>query len=130
MRAAQKFWRREFHQFALYFIDRFSRRELHSIGDAKDVGVDGERGFAERFVEHDVCGFSADAGQRFERRAVVGHFTTVQCDELPGGGDRVLRFVAKEADRFDHVGEISFAHREQIGGGFDRWKKSSRCGVD
>ena len=46
-------------------------RQSGAIADAEDVGVDRDGRLAEGDVEHHVRGLAADAGQRFERVAVV-----------------------------------------------------------
>ena len=42
------------------------------VGDAEDMGVDGDRRLAEGDVEHHVGGLAADAGQGLQRLAVAG----------------------------------------------------------
>jgi hypothetical protein len=81
--------------------DRLARRQPGPVAEAEDMRVDGDGRLAEGRVEHDIGRLAPDTGQRFERRALGGHFAAMQFDQHPAGGDDVLRLGAKEADGLD-----------------------------
>ena len=56
-------------------------RQAGAVADAEDVGVDREGLVPEGGVEHDVGGLAADAGQRLQRGAVVGHLAAMVADQ-------------------------------------------------
>ena len=60
---------------------RLALREAGAIGDAEDVGIDGNRGFAERGVENDVGRLASDAGQLLECLARPWNFAAVLVQE-------------------------------------------------
>ena len=59
------------------------------IGDPEDMGVDSEGRRAERDVEHHVA-VLRDAGQGFQRVAIVGDFAAVFADQRLRKRDDVL----------------------------------------
>jgi hypothetical protein len=63
VRVAAKRLRHQFLELGLDHIDIIAGREAGAVADAEDVGVDCERLFAERSVEHDVGGLAANARQ-------------------------------------------------------------------
>ena len=65
------------------------------------MGVDRNRGLAERRIENDVGGLSTDTRQRFERLALIGNLATVLFHQNPAGGDQVFSLVVIQADGFD-----------------------------
>ena len=69
-----------FYQFFFDFDDIFARCQSCAVGDAEDVGIDGDGGLAEGGVEYDVGGFAADAGQGFEGFAIFGDVAFVFFD--------------------------------------------------
>src|SRR5882757_6264644 len=56
---------------------RLPRRDTGTVGDAEDVGVDRDRGFAECDVEDDARGLTADTRQRFQRRSIPRYFAAM-----------------------------------------------------
>ena len=77
--------------------------------------VDGERRRAEGDIEHDIGGLAPDAGQRFERFAIVGHLAAVIAHQRVRQRDDVFRLVPVKADRLDPLGEPRFAERRHLG---------------
>src|SRR5260370_17248139 len=60
---------------------RLAGGEAGAVAHAKNMGIDGDRLFAEGDVEDDVRGLASDPGQRLERLAVVRHLAAVQLDQ-------------------------------------------------
>src|SRR6185437_13045619 len=60
-----------------------------SIGDAKDMRVDGQRRFAERDVQDDVGGLASDARQRLQRFTRSRYLAVVLLDEDAAGGEKI-----------------------------------------
>ena len=54
--------RHDAHEAIFDFANIFSRREIDAVGNPENVGVDRDRGFAERRIENDVGRFSTDPG--------------------------------------------------------------------
>jgi len=71
-------------ELSLDLIDCLPRREPGTIADAEDMRVDRKGLLAERGVEHDVRGLTADAGQFLEKFAGTGHFTAMLVDQRLG----------------------------------------------
>ncbi len=83
------------------------------MGYAKDVRVDSEGRFAERYREHDARRLSPDAGERFELLARFGHSSTVKGDERTRRGDDVLCLRSEEAARLNQSFDIRKSCRRQ-----------------
>ena len=81
--------------------DVLAGRESGAVRDAEDVRVDRDGRMTERGVQDHVGGLAADARQRFERFARLGHFAAVLVEQDAAGRDDVLRLGAVEADRLD-----------------------------
>lgn len=75
MCAVQIFPRGDAHELFFNLGRGLAAGETSAVGDAKDVRIHGDRPFAEDFHQHDVRGFSTDAGERFERFAIQGDLT-------------------------------------------------------
>lgn len=91
--------------------------EAGAVGDAEDVGVDGDGGVAEGDVEDDAGGLAADAGQGFEGGAVLGNLAAVVVEEGLGEGGDVPGFGLPEADGADVGGDAGGAEGGHGGGG-------------
>ncbi len=114
----------DLQQFRFDGVDVLPGRQSRAVRDPEDVGVDGDRRFAERGVQHDVRGLAADAGQGFQRLAVARHFAAVLLDEDAAGGDQVRGLRVVQADGVDVALQPGFAecqdprrrvrHREQF----------------
>ena len=90
---------------ALEFILDCARRgavgQAGAIGDAVHVRVDRDRGLAETGVEHDVGRLAADAGQLFERLAVLRHTAAVAFHQQTAGGHDIARLGVVKPDGAD-----------------------------
>ena len=62
MRRSLEFIGDDFDELVLDFADVSAGRDARSVRHAEHMRVDGDRRFAVRGVEYDVCGFAADAG--------------------------------------------------------------------
>jgi hypothetical protein len=89
MGGLQELLRYRLQQFAFDGQGRLAGGQPGAVGDAKDVRVDGDRGFAESGVENHVGRLATDPRQRFERCARVRDFAAVLFEQLPAGGDDV-----------------------------------------
>jgi len=61
--AAKKFRRRHAHEIGFDLVRRIRRRKTRAAGDAEDMRIDRERGFAECLRENDIGCLTANAGQ-------------------------------------------------------------------
>ena len=66
VRVLEKFLRHQPHKLVLDRAHRSAGREAGAVGDAKNMGIDRDGGFAECRVQNDVCGFYADPRQLLE----------------------------------------------------------------
>ena len=89
-------------------------RQRNAVGDAEDMGIDGDRRLAESDVEHDIGGLAADAGQGFERLAGLRHLACELRDKGLRQADDILGLGAVEPDRLDVVADRVFAQREHF----------------
>ena len=76
---------------------------LEPVGDAKDMGVDGERRFAKSGVEDDIGGLAADPGQSFERVAVLRGLAAMLLDIARESAMTFLALAAIKPDRLDNL---------------------------
>src|SRR6185437_14874046 len=65
------------HESLLDLARRFAGRDGEPVGDAEDVGVDGQRRLAEHRVEHHIGGLAANARQGLERLATARRLAAV-----------------------------------------------------
>ena len=112
MRIPGELRRSDLEQFLLDLERRLAGRETGPVADAEDVGVDGNGGVAEGRVEHDVGRLAPDAGQRLERRPVLGDHAAMPLDQQATGGDDVPRLGAEQADGLDKFGKAFLAERQ------------------
>ena len=88
------------------------------VRDAEHVRVDGERRFLERDRHHDVGGFAADAGQRFERLRSPGTAPPCSATSRCAAATMFFAFIPEEAARFDDrldVRGIGARERTRVG---------------
>lgn len=76
------------------FVGRFPFGESRAVGDAEDVGVDGERRMTEGDVEHHVRGFASDARKGHQGVAVFGDLAAVYRKEPFAETEDVLDLAA------------------------------------
>ena len=113
MRVFPLCFRQECRNVALHRERRGSGGQPEPMGDAKDVRVDSEGRFAERYREHDARRLSPDAGERFELLARLGHASTVKGDERTRRGDNILCLRSEEAARLNQSLDIRKSRRRQ-----------------
>ena len=97
----EKLGRYELQQFVLYHADSFAGGESGTVGDAKDVRIDGHGRFTESRVHHDVGGLASNARQLLERLPAARHLPGVLLQQRLAGGDDVFGLVIKKTDRLD-----------------------------
>ena len=114
MGVQQVFLRHDLHQLHLDVERRLADRQAGAVADAEDVGIDRDGRLAEGDVEHDVGGLAADAGQRFQRLAIVRDLAAVLVDELLRQRDHVLRLGAKKPDGLDQVAHLALRRASTI----------------
>ena len=114
MGVQQVFFRHHRHQLHLDVERRLADRQAGAVADAENVGVDRDGRLAESDIEHDIRGLAPDAGQRFQRVAVMRNLPAVLGDELLRQRDHVLRLGAVEADGLDQVAHPRLAERDHL----------------
>ncbi len=114
MRVLQKLLGREFLQRKFDGAHILARREPRSVGNPKDVRIDGNGRVAERRVQHHVRRLASDARQAFERLAFGRHFAVVLIQQNAARRDHVLRLRAIQADGLDVVGDAFLAKIEHL----------------
>ena len=77
MRIVPEFVGRELDQLVLDFFRVPARRQAGAIGDAEDMGVDGDGGMTEGDVLDNVCGLAADTRQSGEGVMIGRHIARV-----------------------------------------------------
>ncbi len=129
MGVQQKPVRDDAHESILDLARIFAGRDVQAIGDAEDMGVDGERRLPESGVQHHVRGLAANAGEGLQRLAVAGRFAAVLLDDRARKRDDVLRLGAIEPDGFDQVGNLLHAERRHLLGRVGDGEQRGRCFV-
>ena len=81
MGVAPKGLRHDLLELGLDRFDGLARRQPGAVADAKDVSVDRERLLAERGVQHDIGGFSPDAGEGLQFLAGAGNLAVMPVDQ-------------------------------------------------
>jgi len=110
-------WRR--HDLFQPVLDRariLARRQAGAVRDAEDMRVDGDGLVAEGDVEHDIRGLAPDAGQFFERFAIVRHKAAVFFEQQLRQRDHVFGLGAVKADGPDEFAQPRFAQRDHLFG--------------
>src|SRR3984893_12010003 len=90
--------RRELDQLALDLFRGLARGQTGAIGDAEDMGVDGDGGVTKGDVQDDVCGLAADAGQPGESVMIGRHLAGVLANQWPRQRSHILGIGAKQSD--------------------------------
>ncbi len=101
-------------EFLLHLERRLAGREPRAVADAKNVGVHRDGGLTECHVEHDICGFAADTGKRFERLARARHLAAVFGDKPFRQRNHVLGLVAEEANGLDQVAHARLTQLDHL----------------
>ena len=114
MGVQQKPVRDDAHKPVLDLARRFARRDGEAVGEAEDVGVDGQRRLAEDGVEHHIRGLAANPGQRLQRLAVARRLAAVPFDDGARERDDVPGLGPIEPDRLDEFGEPLLAERRHL----------------
>ena len=83
MRILPIFRRHEFQKLVLHRPHRLACGQAGAIGDPKYMGVHRDGGLAERRVQNDVGGFSADPRQLLEFLAGRGYLAGVPLEQEP-----------------------------------------------
>ena len=102
------------HQVALDLVRRLALREPQPVGDAEDVGVDGDGRLDAQLVQHHAGGLAPDAGQRLQRLALQRNLAAVLLDQDAREGDDVLGLGPEEADRGDEGDQARLAERHHL----------------
>ena len=81
MSVEQKAIRDDAHESVFDLARRFAGRDGEAVGDAEDVGVDGQRRLAEDGIEHHIGGLAANAGQGFQLLTNARRLAAVPFDD-------------------------------------------------
>ena len=76
-------------------------REAQAVGDAEDVGVDGDDGLVVNDGGDDIGGLAADAGQAHQHIDVGGNGAVEAFLQLAGGFEQVGGFAVGVGDAFN-----------------------------
>lgn len=68
-------------EVALGLDDVFPRGQFPALGEAVNVGIDGESGYTEGLAHDDGGGFVSDPGKSLQRRKIGGNLPAVFFDE-------------------------------------------------
>ncbi|VXA85183.1 hypothetical protein AERO8C_20333 [Aeromonas veronii] len=90
-----------FKQFLLHLIHVLAYRKASAVRYPEDMGIDGDGGPAKGGVEYHVGGLAADAGQGFQRFAILRHLAAVALQQDGAGLDDVLGLGVEEANGLD-----------------------------
>ena len=93
---------------------RLAGREPGAVADAENVRIDRDGRLAESDIEHDVRGLAADAGQRFQRLAIVRDLAAMLRDENLRQRDHVLCLGAVKPDGLDQLAHPRFAELDHL----------------
>ena len=99
MSVQQKAVRDDAHESIFDLARRFAGRDGEAVGDAEDMGVDGQRRLAEDGVEHHIGGLAANTGQGLQLLTVARRLTAVPFDDGARKSDDVLGLGPIEPDR-------------------------------
>ena len=117
MRVPPFFARDDRLQVTLDVARRLAQRESEPVSDAKDVRVDGDRGFFKRHGHDHARRFAADAGQRFQLLAFARHLAAVFFDQFLGTVDDVPRLHPEKAARLDNPFDVILSGFSEFFGG-------------
>ena len=103
------------HELVLHLPRRLARGDAEPVGDAEDMGVDGQRRFAEGGVEDDVGGLAPDPRQRLERVTVRRNLAAPPLDQRLRQRDDVPGLRPIKPDRLDPLRQPLLAERRHFG---------------
>jgi len=130
VRVAAERLRHDLFQLFLDVIDGLAGRETSAVADAEDMGVDRECFVAERGVEDDIGGLSADARKGLEFFARVRDLPAVIADQRLRQSDDVLRLGVEQADRLDGFAKGFLAQIDHLLRSLDACEKRAGGDVD
>ena len=96
-----KFFGHDLEELFFHLVDVFAHGKLGAIRYAINVSVHGDSGPAKGGVKYDVCGFTADAGQCFQRFTAFWYFTVMLFNQDLAKLMDVLRLRIKQANGFN-----------------------------
>src|ERR1700732_1168046 len=98
MRVVPELLRCELDQLALDLFRGLARGQTGAIGDAEDMGVDGDGGLTKGDGQDDGCSLAADARQPGESVMIGRHLACVLGNQLPRQRNHILGLGAKQSD--------------------------------
>jgi hypothetical protein len=130
VRIAAERLRNDFLELGFHLVDGLAGGETGAIADPEHMGVDGEGLLAERGVEHDISGLSADARQRLQIFAVARDFAAEAVDQSLAERDDVFRLGVEQADGLDRLAELFLAEADHLPRSRDPLEQRPRRDVD
>jgi len=88
-------------QGLFYGQGRLAGGDAGPVADPEDVGIHRNGGLPELGIEDDIGGFTADAGERFQRLPVCGHLAIMQGQQLPGQGMHMPGLGVEQSQTMD-----------------------------
>ncbi len=98
MRIEHKFLGYYTHQLVFNGARGFSRGNAGAIGHAKNMRIDGNRGFSKDRVEDDIGGFASDARQRFQCLTISRNFSLIVAQDDSCQGMNISRLSVEESE--------------------------------
>ena len=124
------FSRNALHEQSFNLSDIFAGRHAGTVSDTKNMGIHGDDRLTKSGIQYDIRGFSANAGQRFQRGSIVRNFSMVPIDKLFAGGDDVAGFGTVQADSAYMVFQPCHAEFKHGVGCRGHLKQFARCQID
>ena len=87
-------------------VDVLAGCDAGAVGDAKDMGIDGNGRLAEGGVEDDIGRLASDPGQRLQCRSFCWYLATMLFLQHGAGPDDVFRLGVVETRRIDQAGDL------------------------
>ena len=100
------------HQPLFHFPDGLAGGNAGPVGQAEDVGIDGDDRLAESGVEDYVGSLAAHARQRLKRLALARHLPLVSLEKHPAAGHQVGGLGVVKPDAADVLADARFAQRQ------------------
>ena len=98
-----------------------------AVANPEDVRINGNRRFAERYIEDNVCCLTADSRQCFERLTRAWNIAAMLLQQLSRKRDYVLRLGAVQAYRLDQLLYALFAKCNHLFRRICRSKQGRSC---
>lgn len=117
----------DFKQFFLHRAHRFARGKTRAVGDAKDVGIDGDGRVSKGRIENHIRRLATNAREGFEGLSGCRHLPIMVLQQLPAQADDVFGLGFIQAECLDVLHQAFLTEGKDGFRGVGYWKEPSGC---